>query len=153
MLALIRMKERLSYSKGVTLIELLVVISIMMTMVAIVAPLTLDTIDKAEAQSEYLAFCGLLRKASVKAFSSGVGIRIELDGNTLRAYPLVNAFSLRNKSTEFEVEPIIEQSYQNLHFASEQVQFNKNGMPNITVFKLKQRNKHKEVNLIALLEN
>jgi len=144
--------------KGVTLIELLVVITIMMTMVALVAPLAINTVDKAEAQSEYLDFCGILRRASIKAFVNGSGINIKLYKNTLTAIRMTPNLMTPSLITNppldiIENKLIFERRYQYLNFAEAEIKFNKNGIPNAKTINVDQRNKHRQIALIALLEN
>jgi len=138
---------------GVTLIELLVVITIMMTMMSLVAPLAINTVDKAEAQTEYLSFCGLLRSMSVQAFANGSGIQIELTNNNLSAYIVPHSLNSKIQDSPQENRIIIERSYEYLNFSDTELKFNKNGMPNFFTINLTQRNKIRELDLIALLEN
>jgi competence protein ComGC len=141
-----------SENKGVTLIELLVVITIMMTMISLVAPLAINTVNKAEAQSEYLSFCGTLRKASIKAFVNGSGIHIELYENTLKAFKISPIINLAQHIKDSNKHLLFERSYQYLNFMETDIQFNKNGIANLTRVELKQGNKSRELDLIALLE-
>ena len=138
---------------GVTLIELLVVITIMMTMMSLVAPLARNTVDKAEAQTEYLSCCGLLRSMSVQAFANGSGIKIELTNNNLSAYIVPHSLGYKAQNTPQENKIIIERSYEYLNFSDTELKFNRNGMPNLITINLTQRNKIRELDLIALLEN
>jgi len=138
---------------GVTLIELLVVITIMMTMITLVAPLAINTVDKAEAQTEYLSFCGLLRSMSVQAFANGSGIQIELTNNNLSAYIVPHSLGYKSQNSLQENKIIIERSYQYLNFSDTELKLNKNGMPNLITISLTQRNKTRELDLITLLEN
>jgi len=140
-------------NKGVTLIELLVVITIMMTMVALVAPLAINTVNKAEAQSEYLAFCSVLRRASVKAFVNGSGITITLDQNNLIVSIISLTLGDSQRANPIENKIIIERTYEYLSFPETEIKFNKNGMPNLTKINLTQRNKIKQLDITALLEN
>ena len=139
--------------KGVTLIELLVVITIMMTMITLVGPLAMNTVAKAEAQSEYLSFCGTLRRASIKAFVNGSGIKLILDKNTLTAVKIVPTL-IANQHVEFDENNILfERTYQYLNFSDTVINFNKNGIANLMTIKLSQGNRNREIDLIALLEN
>jgi len=140
-------------NKGVTLIELLVVITIMMTMITLVAPLAINTVDKAEAQSEYLSFCGTLRRASIKAFANGSGINIVLDQNTLVAFIVPLTINGNAQLNPNENEVIIERSYEYLNFSPLEFTFNRNGMPDQVMISLMQRNKKRQLDLMALLEN
>jgi len=108
----------LSSYKGVTLIELLVVITIMMTMITLVAPLAINTVDKAEAQSEYLSFCGILRRASVKAFANGSGINITLDQNTLVAFIVPKTIGSNSEIDSIEKKMVVERTFEYLNFSS-----------------------------------
>ena len=140
-------------NKGVTLIELLVVITIMMTMMTLVAPLAIETVDKAEAQSEYLSFCSLLRRASVKAFANGSGIQVELKEQSLRVTAIpTNIFANEQQQTS-ENNAIFEHTYKFLHFKEVQLILNRNGMPNIETINLTQRHKNRALNIIDLLDN
>lgn len=139
--------------KGVTLIELLVVITIMMTMMSLVAPLAINTIDKAEAQSEYLSFCGVLRRASMQAFANGSGINITLHQNTLTAFIVPLRIGAQQQRNPKENKITIERTYEYLNFSETELIFNRNGMPNITTVSLSQRSKIKQLDLIALLDN
>lgn len=139
--------------KGVTLIELLVVITIMMTMLTLVAPLAINTVDKAEAQGEYLSFCGVLRRASIQAFANGSGINIILHQNTLTASIVPLKIGANQQLHRKENKIIIERVYEYLNFSETELKFNKNGMPNLTTVNLNQRNKVRQLDLIALLAN
>ncbi|MBL0710110.1 MAG: hypothetical protein JJV99_03685 [Colwellia sp.] len=139
--------------KGVTLIELLVVITIMMTMVALVAPLAINTVDKAEAQSEYLDFCGILRRASIKAFVNGSGITVTLEQNKLTVFIIPLTLGHNQRLNPIENKVIVERSYEYLTFPETEIKFNRNGMPNLTTISLTQRKKTRQLDLISLLEH
>ncbi|OKY24660.1 Tfp pilus assembly protein FimT/FimU [Thalassotalea sp. PP2-459] len=144
-------KRKYRSVRGVTLIELLVVISIMMTMMSIVAPLAINTVDKASAQSEYLSFCNLLRKASIKAFSNGATIKVELNKHQVIISKVAtnDIFNEQNQATSFQ---LLEQHFEFLSFDDSVLFFNKNGMVDITVLQFRQGNKTRQLDLIALLE-
>lgn len=139
--------------QGVTLIELLVVITIMMTMLTLVAPLAINTVDKAEAQTEYLSFSGLLRRASMQAFANGSGMHITLDENELTAFMVPLQIGSMQHLSPQESKIVFQRSYQYLTFSKVEFQFNRNGMPNVTELSLTQRNKVRQLDLIALLDN
>jgi hypothetical protein len=143
--------QKISVSKGVTLIELLVVITIMMTMVALVAPLAINTVNKAEAQSEYLSFCAILRRASTKAFVNVSGVYIQLHKNSIKGYKE----SLERKSVDDQSSEnlLFERNFEYLNFTDAELKFNKNGLANLTYINVKQRNRNRTINIIALLEN
>jgi prepilin-type N-terminal cleavage/methylation domain-containing protein len=139
--------------QGVTLIELLVVITIMMTMLTLVAPLAINTVDKAEAQTEYLSFCGLLRRASMQAFANGSGVQITLDENVLTAFMVPLQIGSKQHFSAQENEIIFQRSFEYLTFSKLELQFNRNGMPNLSALRLNQRNQVRQLDLIALLAN
>jgi len=139
--------------KGVTLIELLVVITIMMTMLTLVAPLAINTIDKAEAQSEYLSFCGVLRRVSMRAFANGSGVYIALHDNSLTAFIVPLKIGTHQQLSSKENEIVFERTYEYLKFSTIQFQFNRNGMPNIETISLNQQKKTRQIDLITLLDN
>ena len=120
---------------------------------ALVAPLAINTIDKAEAQSEYLSFCGSLRRASIKAFANGSGIKIELKQNTLRA-TINSTKQFANEQQEIEESDyIFEHTYKYIYFVETQLILNRNGLPNIDIISLTQRHKNRKIDLLSLLDN
>jgi type II secretory pathway pseudopilin PulG len=139
-------------AQGITLIELLVVITIMMTMMTLVAPLAINTVNKAEAQSEFLSFCATLRRASVKAFANGSKIQISLNNNQLIAYKVNSDNYLPSSLAQPYDKVIFEVEYEYLTFEEEYINFNKNGIANVQTINLKQRNLTKLLDLIKLLE-
>ena len=58
-------------TSGATLIELLVVITLMMSMLALMAGVIIDNVAKSKSQAEVILVSNLLKKASVKAFATG----------------------------------------------------------------------------------
>ncbi|MFT5812272.1 MAG: Tfp pilus assembly protein FimT [Psychroserpens sp.] len=144
---------KVSSYRGLTLIELLVVISIMMTLIALVGPLAMNTIDKAEAQSEYLSFSATLRRASVKAFVNGTGVHIELNNHQLKAFSIKPSFTSKIGKNKLNKQLIVQQNYEYLVFSDSIIEMNKNGIANVSEIELKQGNKNRTINLIALLEN
>jgi len=149
---LISYRQKIFKSKGVTLIELLVVITIMMTMMALVAPLAMNTVDKAEAQSEFLSFCGTLRRASIKAFANGSGIKIVLDKNKLTAFKVKPHPISTLQDDNAEEEILFEHNYQFLTFTTTDIHFNKNGISNLLTISFNQLTRKRELDLLALLE-
>lgn len=142
---------KIRYYRGVTLIELLVVITIMMSLLTLVSPLAINTIDKAEAQREYLSFCNILRRLSVQAFANGSGVNVTLDQNTLSAS--MEYFNLASEQqSHVEETLILERQFEFLIFSGTKLKFNKNGMPNIRSISFNQRNKIRQIDLITLLE-
>ncbi|MDO6426496.1 prepilin-type N-terminal cleavage/methylation domain-containing protein [Thalassotalea sp. 1_MG-2023] len=149
---LITYKKTKKLIKGVTLIELLVVITIMMTMMSIVAPLAINTVDKASAQSEYLTFCNLLRRASTKAFVNGARVKIQLNKNSI-VITKVDANNVFDKQSEANNTVLLEQTFEFLYFKETILFFNKNGMVDTKILEIQQLDKSRQLNLIALLEH
>lgn len=140
-------------NQGVTLIELLVVITIMMTMITLVAPLAINTVNKAEAQSEYLSFCATLRNISVKAFVNGSALKVELNKDTLSVLKEASQLSLEYEDDSLKDSLVLSKKYQYLYFNELNIRFNQNGIPSVTAIHFKQKERIKDLNLIALLEN
>lgn len=138
--------------KGVTLIELLVVITIMMTMLALVAPLTIKAVDKAEAQSEYISFCNLLRRISVEAFTTNSDISITLDGSSVTVVAGQNRAKTTSPLIQTNSRVLVERSYKHLKFANVGLVVNKNGMPNIKSLNLFQQDRQRQLILASLFE-
>ena len=140
------MAKRLT--KGFTLIELLVVITIMMTMLALVSPLAINSINRVEAQDEYLAFCTLLRRASNQAFVNNKVIHVELSANSFRMSEL-NVDQIKGESTQ---RILREEHFDYLGFGRQIITFNHYGLPNASVIEFTQKDKSKALDLSALLK-
>jgi len=125
-------------SSGVSLVELLVVITIMMMMLSLVAPLTVDIVKKAEAQDEYLTFCRSLRKSAFDAFARGQSLDFRFDMNTV----VVMRSGGISKRRE----------YQYLSFAPQTFSINQNGFPTKPSIDIKLRKRDIHLDLIALIE-
>ena len=59
---------------GFSLIELLVVISILAGLLVLVGGLTVNSVEKAQAQTELVGFSNMIKKISFRAFASGNSI-------------------------------------------------------------------------------
>ncbi|WP_019674719.1 prepilin-type N-terminal cleavage/methylation domain-containing protein [Arsukibacterium perlucidum] len=73
-------------SAGFTLIELLVVITIMTTLLSLVAPLMVEQVDKAKAAAEYQQLEQYLADSSKVAFLKGQQVQFRFDGKQLVRY-------------------------------------------------------------------
>lgn len=62
--------------RGFTLIELMIVIAMMMLVIALVAPMGVNMVDKAKAQTEYIQLQGFLKKQSTIAFVNATPITL-----------------------------------------------------------------------------
>ena len=129
---------KLGRQLGVTLIELLVVITIMMSILSLVAPVAINAVEKAEAQDEYLALCGWIRSSSMTAFANGSGIEILLDGDSITFSSVANVHKVHNiKYLKFQKQVLI---------------LNRNGISDLDSISVMQRDKIKKVDLRLLLE-
>lgn len=72
--------------RGFTLIELLVVSVILATVLAIVAPLGFNQIQRSEAYAEKLKVESILHSAKFYAFINSSEVNIELDGQHIKLY-------------------------------------------------------------------
>jgi len=119
--------------KGVTLIELLVVITIITGLLTITGGAATSTIDRARAQTEYISFKGLIRAASIRAFTNGVGLSIKFDSNHLTV--IVDEQVLSQKSYEY------------LYFEEQILDFSRNGFPSDQFISLQVRGKEMTTDL------
>jgi prepilin-type N-terminal cleavage/methylation domain-containing protein len=69
--------------RGFTLIELLVVIAIMGVVLALVAPLTVERIDKMKARSELAQLRRTLSELSIRAYATHGALEIDATGTRL----------------------------------------------------------------------
>jgi prepilin-type N-terminal cleavage/methylation domain-containing protein len=66
--------------RGFTLVELLVVLAILGFVIALVGPLTVDRIDKARAQQEWLVLDRTVRGLAFRAFADGKDVELRGEG-------------------------------------------------------------------------
>lgn len=71
---------------GFTLIELLVVITIMTTLLSLVAPLMIEQVDKAKAAAEYQQLEQYVADSAKVAFLKGQPVQFRFDGKQLFRY-------------------------------------------------------------------
>jgi prepilin-type N-terminal cleavage/methylation domain-containing protein len=69
--------------RGFTLVELLVVLAILGFVIALVGPLTVDRIDKARAQEEWLVLDRTVRGLAFRAFADGKDVELRGEGTLL----------------------------------------------------------------------
>lgn len=137
--------------RGVTLIELLVVISIMMTMLTLVAPVSINTLNKVEAQNEYLSFLSQIKKLSARAFLESRQFTLVLEGNKIQVYQAEDSFYASNTNSNETSTLIVDERYDYLNFPISRVTFNKVGMPDTAQITLEQKNIPKIVDILELL--
>ena len=131
------MVSHIQAAKGVTLIELLVVITIMMVVLGFVGGGVFDSVDRARAQVELISIHSLIKKASVHAFSSGVGIRLKFESN--KTLTLIDGGNL------------VEKRYEYLYFPDQVLLFNRNGFTNSRAIDVTVRGIKKEIILVPIL--
>ena len=124
--------------KGATLIELLIVVSILMGMLAITGSLTIKTIERAKAQTEYISLQGLIRAASVKAFTSGSGLSIAFHSNEL--------------SISVGDRVLSEKKFDHLDFGIQNMKISRNGFPNVEFIEVRVNEVNKRIDLQSLLK-
>ena len=124
---------------GVTLIELLVVISIMMTVLGLVGSATLNSVERAKAQSEVISLYGLLKKSGVQSFSTGSPITLVFEGPTVIIIIGIDSHSRK--------------SFEHLMFKEQRLKFNRNGLPNKQHVSLLVRGVERELELYSVFDN
>jgi len=124
---------------GVTLIELLVVITIMMTVLGLVGGATLDSVDRARAQTEVISLYSLFKKSSVQAFASGRAINLSLEGAAV--------------DISIEDGDRVQKQFEHLFFDDQTVSFNRNGLPDTLLVTVKVRGVPRELDLHAIFDN
>lgn len=72
--------------KGFTLIELMIVMSIVALLMAMVGPLAINSLEKAQAKQEMLSVKNWLRKISYRAFTTGQQHVVRLSGKNIILY-------------------------------------------------------------------
>lgn len=103
----------------------MVLIVIIMTLVSLVAPISIKTINKAKAQTEYIQLHNTIKKLSYHAFLNGSPIFLELSNNKLRARTNGNV--------------VTEQTFEYLRFDQNQsFRFDRNGLPSKNSIDLSQ---------------
>ena len=128
-----------SRSCGVTLIELLVVITIMMTVLGLVGGSTLAMVERAKAQTELISVYALVKKASVRAFSSGSRVRM--------------AFVEADLVVQVGGSPPVIKRFKYLDFDAEEMFFNRNGIPSDLFISLRVRGLEKTIDLRSLFDD
>jgi prepilin-type N-terminal cleavage/methylation domain-containing protein len=126
--------------RGFTLVELLVVLAILGFVIALVGPLTVDRIDKARAQEEWLVLDRTVRGLAFRAFADGKDVELRGEG-TLLTWKLGNA----------EARSL---NLAHLFFDSPQVvRINPNGVADPASLTLRQAGRERSLDLNAWLED
>ena len=123
---------------GFTLIELITVISIMAIVLALVGPLTVNFVEKAQAQTEYIQLKNSLKKLSFTSFASSTTYGITFEGSSV----------IVNKADKF----VSKKTFDYLSYTKQKVLFNANGYPEPEMLTVKKRNKTEKINIFKLVE-
>ena len=107
---------------GFTLIELLVVIVIMMSVLGMVGGASINSVKRAEAQSEVIGVYGLIKKSSVMAFASGASLKLAF---------LEDRLHIQGHSIDTSY------NFQYLMFEPQQLNLSRNGWPSKSELKVK----------------
>lgn len=118
---------------GATLLELMVVMTIMMTLLGLVGGLSVDSVDRAAAQTEIISLYGVLKKASARAFSSGRKVFVELSGPRVEVY---SGSELRSSTV-----------FSHLQFDDQVVRFDRNGIADTVLIKVSMRGEDRSLDL------
>jgi prepilin-type N-terminal cleavage/methylation domain-containing protein len=125
---------------GFTLVELLVVLAILGLLVALVGPLTVDRLDKARAQEEWIVLDRTLRGLAFRAFVEGRDVEIHGEGARLTWVMAGSAGQSRNLEQLFFDEP-------------QSVRINSNGIAEPAALRLHQRGNPRTLELNSWLED
>lgn len=98
---------------GFTLIELLVVLTIVGLLIGLVGPLTINSLNRAEARAERLKFINWLRFLSHEAYLTATPVDVEFNGKSLQ---------IHRPET-----PVINQTFEYLFFPPQVMRVNQNG--------------------------
>lgn len=124
------------HARGITLIELLIVISIMMTVLSLVTPLTARIIDKTKAQSEYLQLCNRIKSISSEAFALSTPIRVTFSAKQVDV--------VREDTSETI-------TFKYLSFDKQQLVFNSYGFPDASVVTVTQQHRIRQIDIMNLI--
>jgi prepilin-type N-terminal cleavage/methylation domain-containing protein len=103
------------HTKGFTLIELIMVLSIVSLLLAVVAPISINAVDKTEAKTELLSTTKWIKNIGFQAFIEQQNYALKLSGNTLSLYSQPSNQLVKSKTLE------------SLKFTQQWVNFNSNG--------------------------
>lgn len=124
---------------GATLLELLLVMAIMMTLIGLVGGSTIESVDRAAAQTEVISVYSLTKRAGVRAFASGKTVSLKFSGSSVDVF-LGGSLLLQKK-------------YEHLRFADQTVSFNRNGIVDKLVITVSVRGIDRSLNLNLLSNN
>jgi prepilin-type N-terminal cleavage/methylation domain-containing protein len=125
-------------NRGFTLIELIIVMSIMTIILSIVGPLSLNMIDKSQAQSEYIQLQNELKKVSYLAFATASRHELTFEKKT------VTLTKGRSNKQKFDFEY--------LTFIPQSISFNSHGYPHPEELTVSFLKRNERINLFKLVE-
>ena len=121
---------------GFSLIELMIVLAIMMSLIGLVGGGVIGAIDRARAQTEVIGLHQLLKKAGIKAFSTGQNVVLIFDKTTVRV-------SFRSTG----LDKII--VFEHLSFKPNKITFFKNGVPDATSLAFAVRGRDRQLDFTS----
>ena len=131
--------DRRFNTSGFSLIELLIVVSIMMTVLGLVGGAVINGAARAEAQTEVISVYNLVKKAGVRAFTSGQGLAIVFEDDSAK---LLSA----SGETKYQL------TFDYLYFKPQKVNLNENGLPDTFSVDVLVNGKAKSLDLERLFQ-
>ena len=127
--------------QGFTLIELMVVVVLMMLVISLVAPMGVNMVEKAKAQTEYIQLQSFFKKRSQQAFLSSQVVYIETSDNSLTYWQRGDQRTVK--------------TFDNLVFSKEisKFSFNRTGLPSLLLLDVQVGNKALTLDLGSLWGN
>ena len=130
-------------ARGFTLIELLVVLTLMGSLLALVGPLSVESVERFSAQRELRSLHALLKAASARAFTRGRRVIVELEGAQLR---------VSQPEGQSGSEALLQsERFEHLRFSPTAVAFSRGGFPSTPEVHFTYRDQPQRLDLAALL--
>ena len=130
-------------ARGFTLIELLVVLTLMGSLLALVGPLSVESVERFSAQRELRSLQALLKAASARAFTRGARVIVELEDAQLR---VSQPDGQRGSEALLQSE-----RFEHLRFFTTTVAFSRGGFPSTAEVHFTYRDQPQRLDLSALL--
>jgi len=111
----------------------------MMTVLGLVGGATVESVDRARAQTELISLYGLFKKSSVRAFASGSSLDLRLEGAVVDIL--------------IEGRDPIQKQFEHLLFDGQVVSFNRNGLPDTLLVTVKVRGISRQLDLHSIFDN
>tara|TARA_R110000850_G_scaffold12778_4_gene42397 strand:- start:196 stop:648 length:453 start_codon:yes stop_codon:yes gene_type:complete len=113
------MSLKIKQVKGFTLIELMIVMSIVALLMAMVGPLAINSLEKAQAKQEMLTLKNWLRKVSYQSYSTGQNLIVKLEGKTVALYS--------QPSKTYPLAALEKYTFDSLFFQPQQLNYSRKG--------------------------